>query len=209
MENKQRQIAYKIRVLDILNGKYVKEEGWAPNYIIARESNVSRVNLMGVIIAKTDDKENTEILIDDKTGKISVRAFDGYSIFNGVGVGDFVLIIDRPREYNTKKYIVPEIIKKINKSWFKLRVVELCGPEGKTIKQKKERGESKKSSVLNKVIKNKINSEEVLGLIKGWDTGAGADYALLIEKIGDEKVIKELLEEGEIFEVTPGKLKVL
>ena len=34
MANQQkRQIAYKVRINDLLGGKYVKEEGWNPNYI--------------------------------------------------------------------------------------------------------------------------------------------------------------------------------
>ena len=41
------------------------------------------------------------------------------------------------------------------------------------------------------------------------DSGDGADYELLVEKVGDERIITTLLEEGEIFEVTPGRLKAL
>ena len=52
-EIRKRQIAYKIRIKDILEGKYVKEEGWNPNYIVtANEKEVSRVNIIGIVIDK-------------------------------------------------------------------------------------------------------------------------------------------------------------
>ena len=123
--NQKRQIAYKVQISEILNGEYVREDGWAPNYVIIGKDNVSRINLIGIIIAKTENNGNSEILIDDKTGIISTRAFDKSSIFNNVKIGDVISIIGRPREYNDKKYIVPEIIKKVNKSWLELRFVEL------------------------------------------------------------------------------------
>lgn len=212
MENKQRQIAYKVRISRILKGEYVREEGWLPNYIIIEENRVSRINIMGVVIAKTDNKENGEILVDDKTGKISVRAFNNPLIFNNIKIGDFVLLIGRPREYNNEKYVVPEIIKKIQKSWFELRLIELNKLKNQTLIQTgkiKDEKQIKEELILDQIIKSKINSEDILGLIKRWDKGGGADYEKLVEKLGDEKIIKTLLEEGEIFEITPGKLKAL
>ena len=93
MENKQRQIAYKVRVSEILKGEYIKKEGWEPNYVIIGGDNVSRINILAIIIAKTDNSENVEILIDDKTGKISVRTFNAPHIFDGVNIGDVVLLV--------------------------------------------------------------------------------------------------------------------
>ena len=212
MESKQRQIAYKVRISEILNGSYVKEEGWAPNYIVIGGNNVSRINIVGIIIAKINNNENVEILIDDKTGKISVRTFNNSSIFDMVDIGDFVLLIGRPREYNSEKYVVPEIIKKIKKAWFELRLIELSNLNTKSIKLENnvnigEKVEEEK--IIEEIIKSKINSDDVLGLIKRWDKGNGTDYEQLVEKVGSEKIIKTLLEDGEIFEVTPGKLKAL
>ena len=212
MEIKQRQIAHKVRISEILKGEYVKEDGWIPNYLILSGGNVSRINIMGIIIAKIDNNGNVEVLIDDKTGKISVRTFDNSNIFENIVIGDVVLIIGRPREYNNEKYIVPEIIKKIKKSWFELRLVELDILNKKQIKRFGGMVEEKKvneEGIIKEVIKRKINSDDVLNLIKRWDNGNGADYVQLVEKVGGEKIIRRLLMEGEIFEVTPGKLKAL
>ena len=212
MEIKQRQIAHKVRISEILKGEYVKEDGWIPNYLILSGGNVSRINIMGIIIAKIDNNGNVEVLIDDKTGKISVRTFDNSNIFENIVIGDVVLIIGRPREYNNEKYIVPEIIKKIKKSWFELRLVELDILNKKQIKRFGGMVEEKKvneEGIIKEVIKRKINSDDVLNLIKRWDNGNGADYVQLVEKVGGEKIIRRLLMDGEIFEVTPGKLKAL
>ena len=212
MENKQRQIAYKVTISEVLEGKYVKEGGWVPNYVVIGENNVSRINIVGIIIAKIDEGGNGGVLVDDKTGNISIRTFDNSSIFDKVGVGDIILLIGRPREYNNEKYVVPEIIKKINKSWFELRLIELNERSKKKMilsNNPESGGMVKEDIIFDRIIKSKINSDGVLNLIRTEDKGDGVDYEQLVEKVGNEKIIKMLLEEGEIFEVTPGRLKVL
>ena len=52
----------------------------------------------------------------------------------------------------------------------------------------------------------------VLKLVKNMDTGQGVSYEKIITSsgIGDcENIIKSLIEEGEIFEIRPGIVKVL
>lgn len=56
------------------------------------------------------------------------------------------------------------------------------------------------------------NSFEILiELIKKYDSGEGADVEAVISEFkGDgDKLVKVLLEEGEIFEIKPGKIKVI
>ena len=52
-------------------------------------------------------------------------------------------------------------------------------------------------------------AENVIKIIKECDDGEGADYEEVLEKVKNEKLINSLMEEGEIFEIKPGKLKVL
>ncbi len=75
--------------------------------------------------------------------------------------------------------------------------------DGKTGHEKKDGNLSKETA-----------PERVCRIIKELDAGKGANMDEVIEKCagdGDdaEKIIKSLLEEGEIFEIRPGKLKVL
>jgi len=210
-ESQRRQIAYKVRIKDLINGRYVKEEGWQPNYIITNDGRqVSRVNLVGTIVLKpTEENLNYQsIIVDDGSSKISVRSFEG-DVLKNVNVGDVILLIGRPREYGSEKYIVPEIVRVIdNKKWIDIRKleIELHNKKSKGIKEdvvlKEDVVEDKKGSQADKIFK----------LIKEIDDGEGADTEEIISKANVEhveKIIANLLEEGEIFEIKPGKLKVL
>jgi len=216
MESKtqKRQVAYKIMVNDILKGEYVKEDGeWAPNYIKVGNKKVSRVNLMAVVVSK-QDLENTNyqnILVDDGSGRISIRNFEEDSNFKSIEVGDFVLIIGRPREYLNEKYIVSEIIRKTdNTLWMEAKKLELSkGPEIKTTETKEVIEEEIKENVEEGI--RGINSQ-IFNLIKEIDKGEGANIQDVITKsqiVNVEEIIKNLLKHGEVFEIKPGKLKVL
>ena len=225
-QNQTRQIAYKTSIGNILEGEYVKEEGWIPNYVLSGDEKLSRINLVGVVVAKSDSAENGEFLLEDKSGKIPVRFFEKSALFEKLVIGDFALVIGRPREYNGQKYVVPEIIKQVEKGWFELRMLEIGGvfklqkeggkediKKGGSVevfpKEETKEENEKEKGLMNEIIKSKINSEDVLGFIRVLDKGEGADYEEVLEKARDEKILKNLLEEGEIFEIRPGKLKVL
>jgi len=212
----KRQIAYKSRIKDLINGKYVKNEGeWAPNFIEVGNKQISRVNLIGTVVLKPmeENLNYQSVVLDDGSGKISVRSFDENSALKNVDVGDVVLLIGRPREFGTEKYIVPEIMKKIeNTNWIKLRKLELDLLDKKrVIKESKEEAPQIEEEVIvggdNDSVSNKIFS-----VIKEIDSGDGADTEEVIVRSNikeAEGIINNLLEKGEIFEITPGKLKVL
>ncbi len=202
-ESQKRQIAYKVKIKDIISSRYVKEEGWQPNYIISDGKKISRVNLIGVIVDKQFEFDREIAVIDDGSGKITIRTFNDKSL-DSLKIGEVVLIIGRPKEYNNEKYIMPEILKKIkNKKWINFRKKELG-----TEKEKKE--EEEKIEKEEKKVESP--SEKVFNLIKKLDMGDGVEFNELINKIKikeAEKIINNLLSEGEIFQNKPGKLKIL
>lgn len=219
MENsKKRQVAYKVRISDILKGEYVKEEGeWVPNYIKVGNKKVSRVNLMAVVVSK-QNLENTNyqsLLIDDGSGKISIRSFEEGNNFDDINIGDFVSVVGRPREYFNEKYIVSEILKKVEVPlWVEVRKLELEGG-GETEKERIGDSESeflgKEEEVNEGLIGEDIN-KKIFNLIKEIDIGEGADTQEVVTKANfeeAERVITRLLERGEVFEIRPGKLKIL
>ena len=60
--------------------------------------------------------------------------------------------------------------------------------------------------------KKNDKTEKVLQAIRKKDTGDGVDFEALLEEIGisdGDELLKRLLEQGEIFEIRPGKVKVL
>ena len=215
-EPQKRQIAYKARIADLINGGYVKEEGWTPNYIITKQGkHISRINLIGTVISKTEEgSEYQSLVVDDGSGTISLRLFEKNDNVKNIEIGDVVLLIGRPREYGSEKYIVPEIIKKINnKKWIDVRKIELGIENLKT--KKDELG--KEEVVVEKIDdstkeKTASNPQIVYQAVKELDSGQGVDIDKVIKKTGirdAEEIIKKFLREGEMFEIRPGKIKIL
>lgn len=210
-DNKQqkRQIAYKARISDILYGKYVKESGWQPNYVLTEDGReISKVNIVGMVISKDVDLNYESIVLDDGSANITVRSFERNDALSKINIGDFILVIGRPREFGSEKYIIPEIIKKIeNTKWAELRKLEM----------KKEFGGIKKREVIENVVKEEadgkeIPSQKIYNLTKALDKGDGADIEEVINRSGlnnAEEIINELIREGELFQNKAGRLKIL
>lgn len=119
--------AYKLTVKDILGGGYIKKDN-EPNYIQLSDKMVYRVNLLGAVVMKNliDGSPSKSIVIEDFTGRISVRSFENSDMFDNLAVGDLVLIIGKPREFGSERYIIPEILRKIDDTrWLKVREIEL------------------------------------------------------------------------------------
>jgi len=218
-EPQKRQIACKVRISDLTNGKYVKEEGWTPNYIITKQGkHISRINLIGIAISKNENEQNYQSLtIDDGSGNISLRSFEKNETINNTEVGDVIIVIGRPREYGSEKYIVPEIIKKIdNKKWIDVRkieldikdlkIAELPAKEEKVIVENIDSGPKEQTkNIIN-------NSKLIYETVKKLDSGQGVDIDDIIKKTGikdAEEIIKKFLREGEMFEISPGRIKIL
>ena len=216
-EPQKRQIACKARVADLISGKYVKEEGWTPNYIITKQGkHISRINLIGTVISKNESEQNYQsLIIDDGSGSISLRVFEKNEAINNAEIGDVIIVIGRPREYGSEKYIVPEIIKKIdNKKWINVRKIELEIEDLKTAELP-----AKEEKVIIEDIepkeqtKNIINNPQIVyETVKKLDSGQGVNIGNIIKKTGikeADEIIKRFLREGEMFEISPGKIKIL
>ena len=198
----KRQIAYKIRIKNILDSKYVKTEGFNPNYLETNGKEISRINLMGVVVQKSDLNNYNTLIIDDGTGKISARVFESNVLLDRIEISDAVLIIGRPREFSNEKYVLIELIKKIDPLWAKVRKLEL-------VEVKEENNLSESGPVKEEVVTSSTN--QIVKLIKELDKGHGVSIEDISSKdIEDiDKMINILLKGGDIFEVKPGKLKVL
>jgi hypothetical protein len=119
-------------------------------------------------------------------------------------VGDFVKIIGRVRENSNTIFIVPEIIKKVDKKWHKAHNLELkflkktapTLPVETTQEQEFETGPYQK----------------ILNVISVLDQGSGVDVDEIVSNIKIEncdQIVQNLIEEGEIFEISPGRVKLL
>ena len=197
-----RQIAFKVGIPEIMQGVFHQENGWNTHYLKLQDGRkISRVNIIGVVIIKEHFPSYQFIRIDDGKGTIGIRYFnhdiDLYKL------GDIIQIIGNIGEYQSKRYVISEISKKIeNKKWFTLRKKELENSQSDKEKTIKVEVESKK-------IKEEVPILTVYEMIKRKDMGEGVDFRKLLTLEEAESEIKKLLEEGSIFEIKPGKFKIL
>lgn len=201
MSEIKRQTAYKCSLKQIKTANYVQTSGWDPNFLEIGGFKVSRTNNIAVIISKDENK----FVIEDGTDSIEVRVFNELKTLKDLKPGMLVLVIARPRKYSNMLYLVPEIVKPIsNKKWLQYRLKELELIDFKApVEQVIEMKESKEQ---------KMSPHQILDMIKELDKGEGVPFEELIEKINAddaEKSIQNLINEGEIFEIRPGKLKIL
>src|SRR3989344_3479957 len=117
----QRQTAYKCAVHHLLKGRYVQKQGWEPSYIETIIGQISRANVMGVIVGQ----DGPGLILDDGTGQITLRSFEEYNPLLNVGIGSKVLVVGRPRLYNDLIYLNVELAKQIDEKWLLLRKMEL------------------------------------------------------------------------------------
>ncbi len=204
----RRQTAYKCSIRDLTNGVFVKKEGWESNYVMTDYGDFSRVNVIGVIVSK----ENSNFILDDGTGTMSCRMFEQNVALEGLAVGDVVLTIARPREYNGQLYLASEIVRKIdNPAWIAYRKKELLLL--KKVRNVQElRGPAAKEPVLVESSSTTSSKERILKLISEIDDGSGAsiDDVVRLSKIRNaEEIITDLLLKGEIFEIKAGRVKMM
>jgi len=206
-----RNTAVKCRITELQKGRFKKGEGWESSVIETDYADISRANVFATIVSLSDNSA----IVDDGTGRMEVRTCQENHILKDKEVGDVVKIIGKPKEYNDNKYLVPEIIKKIdNTKWIKYRNKEL--KSRKKINRPTNINKSKTSAREEKIrtddMKQKPRHEKVLDKIKELDQGKGAEISEIIDSLKDEKVegiIEQLIEVGEIFELKRGVVKIL
>lgn len=201
----KRQTAHKIRIKNILDSRYIKTEGFAPNYLEINTQEISRINIMGVVVQKSELDNYKTLTIDDGTGKISARVFENNALLDKIDIGNIVLIIGRPREFSSEKYLLIETIKKINPAWAKVRKIEL----EKNLEKRDSLSDN--NSSIEEDATDSDPTSKIVRLIKELDKGNGVTIEELSSRnIKDiDKTLNMLLKKGDLFEIKPGKLKVL
>jgi hypothetical protein len=202
-ESRKRNVAYKLRISDILNGKKVAEEG---RFICLelREKRVVRVNLLANCIEKyisEGEKKFGSLTIDDASGQIRIKVFgEDISMFSEITQGDTLQIIGNVREWNDELYILPEVLKKVDPRWLLVRKLEI---------------QNLRKDLSPEVAGGELEFRgKVLSKIKDAEVDGGIDIDTIIMNIeaspdSINKEIKGLLEEGLIYEPRPGRLRYL
>jgi len=190
----QRHTAYKLRIKDLTSNEYVLRNGES-DYITVNGKEVSRTRIVATVVNKftNEERKSGTLIIDDCSDIISVRAWENeYHLIDKINIGDLIEVIGRVRKYNDNVYLTPEIIKKISPNEYVLWKVEL----GKT--KEKSTDSDLKSKILNKIQESGEEGTIMEELIK-----------IAGDKATCQQVLKELLEEGTIFEPKAGKYKAI
>jgi RPA family protein len=211
-EFKKREIAYKLRVNDILRGNQIYEELEGGNkrlkLLEIGNKKVVRVNIIANVIDKYEsdgERRFASLTLDDGSGQVKVRAFgDDLNKFREVMQGDTLLIIGVLRSYNNELYVLPELIKKQDPRYLLVRKLEI----------EKEWGKSPTPEEKPQKQEIKALRDEVITLIKSSEKYEGIDKEDLILKISARpdlisQEIQKLLEEGIIYEPRPGVVRYL
>src|SRR3989344_2690735 len=214
--------AEKISIQELEEGEYIEEKEQNPNYLLVNKNKkIFRINIIATLVHKELRGSVTSILIDDGSGKITLRIFEENKTAFHLEVGDVVQVIGKIRIFNQEKYIFPEIIKKINPVWLKVRSLEVQQDKKQIEKEEKpvqkieptkseDKKEMAKEIISSKKIVEQINNFEVVSeeieennpllpfeklskLISGLDKGEGAMIEEIIEKSPLEKT-EELIE---------------
>ncbi len=188
--------ATKVWVADVLGGRFVQA---FTEFVLPDNQLAGRVALCGILINNNVKTSDAHIVIDDGTGIISLRFFEVPNNAELLVAGTPVLVIGRPRRFSDGTYILAEIIKQLpDIKW--LEVWKRTVPRIKT------------ANTIPQNEKTVRYPDKVIEIIRKYDTDKGADAEKVIKEsnIHDcENIIAELLLKGVIFEVSPGRLKVL
>ena len=197
----KRNVAYKLRIGDILSGKPILEAEKL-KFLELENKKIVRVNVIANIIDKfiqDEEKKYGSVTIDDATGQMRVKVFgDDIEKFSQLNQGDTILVIGLVRLWNNELYITPEIIKKKEPSFLLVRKYEI-------------EAETPKPLDKDKILALK---DKIMGMIKDAEKDNGIDIDKIILELKESpelinQEIKKLLEEGLVYEPRPGRLRYL
>ena len=216
----QRQTAQITSIKELVDGSYVVQEGWKPNYVKSSSRKLIRVNIIGIIV----DKPNPyQFVLDDGSASILVIDFNQKRKTENLKVGNPVLVIGRPRQSEEELFIAAEIANADQLKEQPLWVVQ----------RKEELNKLKSSSINNQLNENKIivedvdesisegeliqplsgnvTGDDIIDFMRKKDGGEGVTIEEIVNYFGQEAddVILTLMSMGEVYEIKPGQIKIL
>lgn len=205
-EIRKREIAYKLRIGEILKGKpelTTVGERERLSFIELGDKKILRVNVIANVIDKfisEGEKRFASLTLDDATGQINIKTFgEDVKKFENISQGQTLTIIGLLRIFNNEIYILPETIKLVDPRYLLVRKLEI------------EKASPKQQASKEQIVAVK---DQLIDRIKKEEANEGIDTEKLVleldaspELINQE--IKRLLEDGVIYEPRPGRVRYL
>jgi RPA family protein len=211
--DKKRITAVKTRLQYINNGRFIAQEGFNPNYVLAGTGErLSRVRVLTTVVDKfvSETGKFASLTLDDGTDTIRAKVFSAVSTVENISVGDIVDVIGRVKEYSDEVYIAPEVMAKADANFEMLRELELRRHEDRMRKKRdivfRHKSHASDMEELFRIMQERYGMEQefvesvlqteseekprvdakknILEMIQALDSGEGCDYAELLASSG-------------------------
>jgi len=201
-EIRKRNIAYKLRIGDVLKGVPMMDKGKFL-FLELGDKKVVRINVLANCVDKyiqEGEKQFGSLTVDDASGQLKLKVFgEDVEMFKEILQGDTLQIVGNMREWNGELYMIPEVVKKVDARWLLVRKLEI-----QNARKDMPVAESGDSSL----------KDGIMGKIKAAEPEGGIDVdAIIMDTEASPDLInaevKKLLEEGLIYEPRPGRLRYL
>lgn len=186
MEIRKRLNAKKVRIKDIVSGKYFagSKEEMKPSFVVTPfGQSISRVSIIATVIDKfvNEDGKYASITLDDGSAAMRVKVFgDDVGMLKKLNVGDIVAAAGKLKEYNGEVYVNGEFIKKVEDANYE--TMRKLGVLNELLEQKKTIDEIKE-------LKEQLPEEELIEYVKGKFSMNDETVKFVLENL---KVVKEV-----------------
>jgi RPA family protein len=206
-EIRKREIAYKVRIGEILRGKPETSpygEGREKlNFVELGDRKLLRVNIIANVIDKfisDGEKRFASLTLDDATGQINIKTFgEDVNKLQEISQGQTLTVIGLLRIFNGEVYVLPEVMKVVDPRYLLVRKLEVekSAPKAETSREQ--------IVAVRDLVINKIKEEE-------QNEGIDVEKLIMDVKASPELInqeVKKLLEDGVIYEPKPGRVRYL
>ena len=166
-EQFKRNIAYKLRIGDILRGKPVFENERF-SFLELDGKKVVRINVVGSIVDKYEvdnERKYTFLTLDDASGQIKLKAFgDDTEKLKNIDHGQTIVIIGTLRHFNNEIYIFPEAVRKQDPKYLIVRKLEI----------------EKEKPLISSPEKTMETKDKIIDLIKNAENDGGIEKEKII-----------------------------
>lgn len=119
----KRLAAIKTRISDVQSASQVIDPTGPTGLLLPSGVTAYRVHLIGAVVSEPEISEGSSAMaIDDGSGSLVIRAFDSSVKMTGLGIGEIVTVIGRPRPSSEGLFLSPEIVKKTDPAWMKYHI---------------------------------------------------------------------------------------